>query len=162
MTSTKKCGCPFSLKGIKLPNDDDWCLKVHCGVHNHPTADYLEGHSYAGRLSKEDTSLLIDISKSLVQPKDILTTLKQRDKLNVTTMKTIYNVRQRYRVVEKAGRSQMQQLLSNLSKNRYIEWHRACESTDTVNDVFWVHPTSIDLLYTFPMVLIMDYTYKTN
>ena len=21
---TKKCGCPFSLNGIKLPTDDDW------------------------------------------------------------------------------------------------------------------------------------------
>ena len=67
VAGTKKCGCPFSLKGKKLPNDDDWCLKVFCGVHNHPAVDYIKGHSYVRRLSKEETSLLIDTSKSLVQ-----------------------------------------------------------------------------------------------
>ena len=107
MTGTKIFGCLFSLKGKKLANDDDWCLKVICGVHNHPTADYLEDHLYAGRLSNEETSLLIDMSKSLVRPKEILTTLKQKNELSVSTFKMIYNVRQCYRVVEKIGRSQM-------------------------------------------------------
>ncbi|XP_028071740.1 uncharacterized protein LOC114274068 [Camellia sinensis] len=73
--------------------------------------EYLEGHSYAGRLSHEETSLLVDMSKSIVRPSKILVTLKQRNDANVSTMKTIYNARHRYKVAEKAGRSQMQQLL---------------------------------------------------
>ncbi|XP_028057844.1 PKS-NRPS hybrid synthetase CHGG_01239-like [Camellia sinensis] len=32
----------------------------------------------------------------------------------------------------------------------------------TVTDLFWAHPVSLDLLRTFPRVLIMDCTYKTN
>ena len=161
-TGTKKCGCPFSLKGFKLATNDDWVIQVACGVHNHPTASGMEGHSYAGRLSTEETEWLVDMSKSLVKPRQILSTLKQRDAHNCSIMKTIYNARQSYRVKEKAGRSQMQQLLAKLSENNYVEWHRSEPDTDIVMDLFWAHPVSLDFLRTFPHVLIMDSTYKTN
>ncbi|XP_028122576.1 uncharacterized protein LOC114319718 [Camellia sinensis] len=124
--------------------------------------EYLEGHSYAGRLSREETSLLVDMSKSMVRPSEILVTLKQRDDANASTMKTIYKARQRYKVAEKAGRSQMQQLLGQLAMNKYIEWHRSCADTETVTDLFFAHPTSLNLLRAFPKVLLMDCTYKTN
>ncbi len=75
---TKKCECPFQLKGKKLPSDDDWLLLVVCGVHNHPIVDHLEGHSYVGRLSDGESSLLKDMSKSNVRPKDILIAMKQK------------------------------------------------------------------------------------
>ena len=77
-------------------------------------------------------------------------------------MRTIYNARQRFKVKEKAGRSQMQQLLAQLSHKKYVEWHRSDEQTDTVLDLFWAHPVSLELLRTFSHVLIMDCTYKTN
>ena len=48
-TGSKKCRCPFTLKGKKLDTFDDWMLKVACGVHNHSAAEYLEAHSFAGR-----------------------------------------------------------------------------------------------------------------
>ncbi|XP_028097183.1 uncharacterized protein LOC114297035 [Camellia sinensis] len=127
-------------EGKKLATNDDWILIVVCGVHNHPAAEYLEGHSYAGRLSYEETSLLVDMSKSM----------------------TIYNARHRYKVAEKAGRSQMQQLLGQLAMNKYIEWHRSRADTETVTDLFFAHPTSLNLLRAFPKVLLMDCTYKTN
>jgi histone-lysine N-methyltransferase SETD2 len=145
-----------------VDDGDEWMLEVECGLHNHPAAENLEGHSYVGRLSREETSLLMDLSKSLVRPKEILHTLKQKDPLNKTTMKTIYNVRQRARSIDKAGRSQMQQLLGKLCEHNYIEWHRSCDTTDRVKDLFFAHPISIDILRAFPQVLIMDCTYKTN
>lgn len=162
ITGTKKCGCPFELRARKLMADDDWMVDVACGMHNHAPAKHFEGHSFAGRLSEEETSLLVDMSKSMVRPKEILVTLKRKDALNVTTMKTIYNVRHRNNVIEKAGRSQMQYLLGELQKHNYIERHRCDNNTMTVTDLFWAHPVSLDLLRSFPKVLIMDYTYKTN
>ena len=56
----------------------------------------------------------------------------------------------------------MQYLLGKLVEARYIEWHRNCDNTDVVQDLFWAHPGSIDLLRAFPRVLIMDCTDKTN
>ncbi|XP_028101052.1 uncharacterized protein LOC114300369 [Camellia sinensis] len=136
---TMKCGCPFEFRAHKLMADDDWIVDVACGMHNHALAKHFEGHSFAGRLYEEETSLLVDISKSMVRPKEILVTLKQNDALNVTTMKTIYNVHHRNNVIEKAGRSQIQQLLGELEKHNYIERHRCDNNTMTVTDLFWAH-----------------------
>ena len=60
----------------------------------------------------------------MVKPRNILMTIKQHDERNVTTMKSIYNGRQRYRIVEKASRSQMQQLMKQLNESKYVEWLR--------------------------------------
>ncbi|XP_028126433.1 uncharacterized protein LOC114323158 [Camellia sinensis] len=162
ITGTKKCGCLFELRARKLMADDDWMVDVACGIHNHAPAKHFEGHSFVGRLSEEETSLLVDMSKSMVRPKEILVTLKRKDALNVTTMKTIYNVRHRNNVIEKAGRSQMQHLLGELEKHNYIKWHRCDNNTMTVTDLFWAHLVNLDLLRSFPKVLTMDCTYKTN
>ncbi|XP_028118210.1 uncharacterized protein LOC114315790 [Camellia sinensis] len=116
----KKCECPFDLRAFKLKTNDEWILNIVYGLHNHPAAEHLQGHSYAGKLSANEKSLLVNMSKSLVRPKKILIILKQRDALNMSTMKTVYNVRHRCKVLQKAGRSQMQQLLDGTYKtNRY-------------------------------------------
>ncbi|CAN6719865.1 unnamed protein product [Malus baccata var. baccata] len=48
-TGTKKCGCPFLLKGVSIGPGDEWKLEVVCGVHNHPFGGgCLEGQSYLG------------------------------------------------------------------------------------------------------------------
>ncbi|XP_022146566.1 2-succinylbenzoate--CoA ligase, chloroplastic/peroxisomal isoform X2 [Momordica charantia] len=110
LTGTKKCGCPFLLKGQKLTTDDDWIVKVVCGVHNHLAIKNMEGHSFAGRLSQEENEILMNLSRSSVRPKDILNTLKSRDARNASTMKTIYNARHRQKRVEKERKPDMQQL----------------------------------------------------
>ncbi|XP_040374379.1 uncharacterized protein LOC121052734 [Rosa chinensis] len=81
-SGTKKCECPFALRGINIAGDE-WTLEVICGVHNHPPSQSLHGHSYAGCLSKEEHAMLVDMSTSLMKPKDILTALKKRDKDNI-------------------------------------------------------------------------------
>ncbi|XXG45522.1 hypothetical protein AAC387_Pa02g0586 [Persea americana] len=150
VTGKKKCNCHFALKGRKLATDDDWMVTVICGVHNHPNAKHLEGHSLVGRLSEDELTVLIDMSKSLVKPRNILHTLKKRDLNNTTTMKTIYNARHKYRVAEMAGRSQMQQLMMNLEKNGYIEWHTSNDATDCVSSLFWAHPYPLSYYEHFP------------
>ena len=79
------------MKEKKLPTDDNWLLLVVCGVHNHAIVDHIEGHSFVGRLSDGESSLLKDMSKSNVRQKDILSAMKQRDALN-TTITAIYNM----------------------------------------------------------------------
>lgn len=161
-TGTKKCGCPFSLRGIKLPLADEWTLVVKCGTHNHPGGQHVEGHSFAGRLSMEEIGILIDLSKSQMKPKEILNTLKERDGLNCTTIKGIYNARHKHKLNENAGGSLMQQLMNKLMEFKYIEWHRNDEHNNCVRDLMFAHPSSLELLRAFPRVLIMDCTYRTN
>ncbi|XP_034202744.1 uncharacterized protein LOC117617474 [Prunus dulcis] len=133
-TGTKKCGCPFLLKGVNIGDGDDWKLEVVYGVHNHPISEYLQGNSFVGQLSEEENALLVDMFKSLVKPRDILVTIKDRDAMNVSTMKTIYNARIRNRTKEFVRGTQMQQLFTKLSEHNYIEWHGT--SSDIVTDLF--------------------------
>jgi len=56
----------------------------------------------------------------------------------------------------------MYQSLKKLSDHSYIEIHRCYLDTDTVKDILWAHPASIDLLHAFLQVLIIDCKYKTN
>ncbi|KAL9691183.1 hypothetical protein QQ045_011602 [Rhodiola kirilowii] len=51
-TGTKKCECPFELRGIPVPPDGVmWGLRVLCGIHNHPTVEFMDGHEYPSRLA---------------------------------------------------------------------------------------------------------------
>ncbi|CAJ2637372.1 unnamed protein product [Trifolium pratense] len=93
-TGTKKCGCPFRLRGRPVRNGDGWKVNVVCGFHNHEVIETAIGSTYAGRLSGEEKSLVDDLTRSMVKPKDILQTLKERNEENLTSIKQIYNVRQ--------------------------------------------------------------------
>ncbi|KAH6771224.1 hypothetical protein C2S52_016027 [Perilla frutescens var. hirtella] len=158
-TWTKKNGCRFMLQGVKLEKDDEWLVKVTCGFHNHPLTKQFEGHSFIGRLNKEEETMLFDMTNNMIKPRNILMTIKEKNKRNTTTIKTIYNARHKHRIVEKAGRSQMQQLMKRLNECNYVEWHRSNDLTECVRDLFWAHPLSINILHMFPSVLIMDCTY---
>ena len=52
--------------------------------------------------------------------------------------------------------------MGKLEEYKYYYMHRRCEATAEVQDLFFAHPTSIELLRAFPQVLLMDCTYKTN
>lgn len=49
-----------------------------CGVHNHDLAPNLFGHLLAGRLRGKDKQRVIDMTKSLAKPRNILTDLKEK------------------------------------------------------------------------------------
>ena len=50
-SGTRKCGCPFRLRGYLVKIGDKWILKLICGSHNHELANTLVGHPYAGRFT---------------------------------------------------------------------------------------------------------------
>ena len=70
-TDTKKCDCPFLLKGMEFSVKEGWVFSVACGVNNHLASEYLEGHFFAGRLYEEEERLVVDIFKNLIRPRDI-------------------------------------------------------------------------------------------
>ncbi|KAI3947452.1 hypothetical protein MKW98_011442 [Papaver atlanticum] len=161
-TGTKKCGCPFTLKGIWQP-DDKWKVKVECGEHNHALESTVVGHSFAGRLKNDEKQLLKDMIRSGIKPKEVLTTLKKRSRgTNKSTMRTIYNARAHLRMTEMEGRSEMQQVMKLLEEYHYVEWHIKDEEADEVQDVIWSHPDSIQLAKSFPSVLMINSMYRTS
>ncbi|KAG5548619.1 hypothetical protein RHGRI_014088 [Rhododendron griersonianum] len=146
----------------KAKDKGGWTVSVVNGNHNHPPAKQLEGHAYPARLSSEQSTMLVDMCvSSLSSPREILSLIKGKDEFHVSSMKTIYNARYKHGFKDRAGRSQMQYLLAKLQEYGYIEFNRK-DDNDCLKDLFWSHPTSGDMLRSFPRVLLMDCTYKTN
>ena len=96
-TGTRKCGCPFKLRGNPMVGGQGWMVKLICGIHNYELAKSLVGHLYVGRLSKAEKILIADMTKSMVKPRNILLTLKEHNANSCTTIKQIYNARSAYR-----------------------------------------------------------------
>ncbi|KAF5203930.1 maltase-glucoamylase, intestinal protein [Thalictrum thalictroides] len=104
--TSKRCDCPFLLRGIKMPKDDEWMVKVVCGHHNHQLGRHLQGSSVAGKLTPEEKELVKHMLKTGVKPKDILKALKERDHRNESTVRTIYNAQAKLRLEEMSAISQ--------------------------------------------------------
>ncbi|KAK1431140.1 hypothetical protein QVD17_14405 [Tagetes erecta] len=140
-SGTKKINCPFSLVGNYLKTYDVWTLRVICEKHNHEPAPNLEGHPYAQRLSADETRLVIDLSRKNVTPQAILATLKEQNKNNVSELKTIYNVRQKFR------------------RTQYAETFMR----QVVNSDERESPSQVDSMHTFDankLIRTIDHTYS--
>ncbi|XP_073222614.1 uncharacterized protein [Cicer arietinum] len=66
-TWTRKCDCPFRLRGTRSSVGDGWYLHVICGLHNHELAKKLTGHSFLGRLSQDEKNWLIPHKERFVE-----------------------------------------------------------------------------------------------
>ncbi|XP_022003107.2 uncharacterized protein LOC110900526 [Helianthus annuus] len=159
---TKKINCPFKLVGKYSKKNDVWKLKVVCDEHNYPPALYMEGHAQAMKLSSNENHLVQDLTWLNVKPRDILSTLKKQNEKNVSVLKIIYNVRYKFRKTEQAGRTPMQNLMYILQSKGYVFDYHVHDITNELEELFFVHPTSLTIWQTFPNVVLMDATYKTN
>ena len=107
-----------------------------CENHNHEMTKLLVGHPYVGRLTKDEKIITVDMTKSMVKPRNILLTLKEHNANNYTTIKQIYNARNVYRSFIRDSNTEMQQLIKLLKRDQYIHWHRL-KDEDVVRDIFW-------------------------
>jgi len=78
LSSTRKCECPFKLRGKPISKGDGWVLEVICGYHNHDFSDTLVGHPFASRLKSCEQLLLVDVTRSQVKRANILLTFKEK------------------------------------------------------------------------------------
>ena len=64
VTGSRKCNCPFKLRGKPISTGDGWMLKVICGLHNHTLSQTLVDHLYAERLKRDEHELVVNTTKS--------------------------------------------------------------------------------------------------
>ncbi|XP_017428787.1 uncharacterized protein LOC108336850 [Vigna angularis] len=106
VSDTRKCECPFRLRG--KPKGHGWVLRVMYGYHNHELAETLVGYPFAWRLNAAEQSILVDMTKSQVKPSNILLTLKEHNEDNMTMIKQIYNARYTYKRFLRGSKTEMQ------------------------------------------------------
>ncbi|XP_004506265.1 uncharacterized protein [Cicer arietinum] len=160
-TWSRKCECPFRLRGTPSNVGDEWYLHVICGVHNHELAKKLTGHAFLGRLSQEEKIVLVDMTKNMIKPRNILMTINDHNVTSLTTIKQVYNARQAYHSSLRGNRTEMQHLLILMERDKYVYRYRKLEGSNELRDIFWTHPDSISLVNNFHIILILDSTYKT-
>ncbi|KAH1226279.1 PKS-NRPS hybrid synthetase [Glycine max] len=160
-TGTRKCGCPFKLRGKPVHGGEGWMVKLICGIHNHELAKTLVGHPYAWRLTNDEKNIIADMTKSNVKPRNILLTLKEHNANSYTTIKQIYNTRSAYRSSIRGDDTEMQHLIRLLERDQCIHWHRLKDEV-VVRDLFWCHPDAVKLCNVCHLVFFIDNTYKTN
>ncbi|XP_050890922.1 uncharacterized protein LOC127096387 [Lathyrus oleraceus] len=90
-TDSRKCEYPFKLPGYMLTNKK-LRFNVIYGLHNHDLCEKLVGRLIACRLMLEEKKCVSDMTLNLVQPKNILTTLKCKRPENISNMKQVYNI----------------------------------------------------------------------
>ncbi|GJX86347.1 FAR1-related sequence 5-like protein [Tanacetum coccineum] len=135
---------------------------VVCDQHNHRPTEHLEGHAYARWLSNDEFRLVEELTWKNVPPREILSTLKDQDETNLSTLPTIYEAQKKIREVERDRKTPMQVLMSILVDNRYVYQTYTHPITNQLKALFFVHPTSYEIWHAFSHVLIIDATYKTN
>ncbi|KAH1205538.1 Protein FAR1-RELATED SEQUENCE 5 [Glycine max] len=153
-TRTRKCGCPFKLCSKPMVGGEGRMVKLICGVHNHELAKSLVGHSYVGRLTKAEKTLIVDMTKSMVKPRNILLTLKEHNANSCTTIKQIYNARSAFRSSIRGSDLEMQHLMNFLERDQI-------KDEDVVRDIFWCHPDAVKLVNACTLMFLIDNTYKT-
>jgi len=158
---SRKCGCPFKLRGKPVIRGEGWMVKLICGIHNHELVKSLVGHPYAGRLTKDEKNIIVDMTKSMVKPRNILLTLKEHNANSCTIIKQIYNARSAYHSSIRGSDTEMQHLMKLLERDQYIHWHRLKDEF-VVRDLLWCHPDVVKLCNACHLVFLIDSTYKTN
>ncbi|XP_050874855.1 protein FAR1-RELATED SEQUENCE 5-like [Lathyrus oleraceus] len=97
-----------------------------------------------------------------VVPENILVDLKEKKPESDSNIKQVYNACYQNNMAIRGPRSEMQQLLKLLDDNQYVSRYKVCEDKFTARVIFWTHPESIKLFNTFPIILIIDSTFKTS
>ncbi|XP_050875059.1 uncharacterized protein LOC127078669 [Lathyrus oleraceus] len=129
---SRKCECLIKLCAYMLANKK-WRFNVICCLHNPDFYEKLTDHPIACRLILEEKDFISDMPLNLIQPKNILASLKHQRPEIVSNINQVYNIR-----------------------------YRTYEDGVTIRDIFWIHPHFINLFNKFPTVLIIDSLYKTN
>ena len=68
-------------------------------------------HQYVGHLTCNEKTILTNMTKSMVKPKNILQTLKEHNDKNVTTIEQVYIARTTYRRSLRDLKIEMQHLM---------------------------------------------------
>jgi hypothetical protein len=101
--------------------------------------------------TRREGALLDEMTRNLVPPRNMISTLKDRDAENVTEIKKIYNVRHRLKLASRASRMKMQYMWKCLDDNNYFFKHRAIGESGIIQDIFFAHSKSVCLSNTSPI-----------
>ncbi|KAG5536356.1 hypothetical protein RHGRI_023956 [Rhododendron griersonianum] len=159
-TATRLINCPFEIRCKRL-DDGFWVLEVKNGSHNHEPSSDMAGHPSFRRFSKEEIMTIEELTRSGVPPRQILSSLRLRNKKLQAVSRTIYNMKNKLQRENLAGRTTIQALFDELCEGDFT-FKVAYDQNGCLTHLFIAHPLSITLTKSYTTIFVMDCTYKTN
>jgi hypothetical protein len=158
-TASRLLDCPFELYGTR--RNGVWFLEVRNSEHNHEASEDMSGHPITRRLNTEQRELVQQMSTAGSRPREILSTIHQSYPSSMATSRTIYNTLHSIREERLDGRTPIQALFDKLQESDF-EFDYQRDHQNHITHLFFAHRISIALTRTYPVVLLLDCTYKTN
>jgi len=81
----------------------------------------------------------MDMTNSLVKPRNILLTMKEYKEKNVTTIKQVYNARYLYKKLVRGDRTEMQQLMMLLERDIYMSIDLGLKKKRMLCNIYFGH-----------------------
>ncbi|KAL6567452.1 hypothetical protein OROGR_001120 [Orobanche gracilis] len=121
----------------------------------------MSGHPYCRRLSEEDFLSIKEMTMAGIPPRQILTSLRQKNPKFQAIARTVYNARAKINKDGLAGRTPIQALLDELGQEEFA-YDVEYDGNGHLTHLFFAHPKSVLLMRSYSNVFVMDCTYKTN
>ncbi|KAI5666289.1 hypothetical protein M9H77_16142 [Catharanthus roseus] len=132
---------------------ENWQVFVHDGSHNHAIGVYTHGHAQAAKLTEEQLIQIEQFRKSHVSPRNLLRFFLGT-KCGIA--QKIYNVVAKIKKNRMQGQNTIEEILCLSAIQDYMVFYRNREGSNMPSDIVVAHPTSIEMLRTWPYILIMD------
>ena len=148
----------------RKPRERPWTVRVFPGEkgrHNHPFFMYRDGQIRVNRMTVDIRQHIRDLSATGMQPAFIMTSIRRNFPGFFASMNQIYNVRQSIRREEMDGRTPLQHCLYMATEHNYVVW-TDLDSEGQLSRLLIANPTSIQMIRSWPHVVLIDTTYKTN
>lgn len=163
-TTSKRIGCQFSVLGKESLDKTIWQLTHRQGsnfsVHNHNPSLHPKAHPVHRQLSSADKSTIYSLASAGVKPKEIRSYLRENTEA-LATQQDIYNAVAAGKRQLTHGQSSIHALANELDQEGF--WNRMqLDEDNRVSSVIFAHPQSLAYLRSYPDMLILDCTYKTN
>jgi hypothetical protein len=164
-TSSRRTGCPFSINAIESNCKTQWAVKhrkdPHTHMHNHEPSYGARAHPVHRRLKVDQEQTIRLLTEAGVRPKEIRTYIRLTDKFSLATQQDIYNAIARGKRSLANGQSSIHALAEELVDQGFGS-HFCLDQDSRVTAVFFTNPESLTYTKSYPEVMMLDCTYKTN
>jgi hypothetical protein len=164
-TQTRGTGCLFTVVALQTPLGE-WELKyrpeAQYNTHNHLPSKSPSAHHSHRRLSTQARNTAQSFFSAGIQPRQILTFIRQADPSTLVLPQDIYNQNSAFRRQIQQGQSTTEALIQHLQESRIKHAILKDPETRRLKGLFIACPESIEYLQSHHDVLLIDNTYKTN
>ncbi|RKK07652.1 hypothetical protein BFJ66_g17655 [Fusarium oxysporum f. sp. cepae] len=162
---TQRTGCEFSVIGKESLCRTQWSLRHRPDPshsrHNHePTTGNGVAHTTHRKLADEDILMVKKLTYAGVSQRQIKTFLLQNSEA-LFIDSDLSNCISRAKQDLANGKSHMVALLQHLDSQGFWS-HHIIDKDYRMQSIIFAHPESIEFTRSYPEILIVDCTYKTN